>query len=336
MSEIQSDNDQRNNDGSTSVKKPANETVVDRLVFAALREQTRARRWRIGFVLFFFLYLTVTTTMVFVKSDSGFMVGGEPDGEKHTAVVKLSGVISSGEEGGSETVIAGLKAAFEHEDTAAIILEINSPGGSPVQAAYIYNEILRLRQEYPSIPLHAVVVDIAASGGYFVASAADQIYVNPSSLVGSIGVRMDAFGFVDLMKKIGVERRLLTAGENKGMFDPFLPEQADQKAHLQSMLGEVHQHFIKAVRDGRGDRLVDNEAVFSGLIWSGETAMGLGLVDAYGSTQSVARDLGAEDIVDFTPGTGLLERIADRIGASIGHSISESMLSSSGLNPTLY
>jgi len=186
MSEIEDNKDQ-----PAAEKKGAHETVVDRLVFAALREQTRARRWRIGFVLFFFLYLTVTTTMVFVKSDSGFMVGGEPDGEKHTALVKLSGVISSGEEGGSETVIAGLKAAFEHEDTAAVILEINSPGGSPVQAAYIYNEIVRLRQKHESIPLYAVVVDIAASGGYFVASAADRIYVNPSSLVGSIGVRMD-------------------------------------------------------------------------------------------------------------------------------------------------
>jgi protease-4 len=173
---------------------------------------------------------------------------------------------------------------------------------------------------------------MAASGGYFVASAADRIYVNPSSLVGSIGVRMDAFGFVDLMKKIGVERRLLTAGKNKGMFDPFLPEQAEQKAHLQTMLNEVHQHFIKAVRDGRGGRLQEADGIFSGLIWSGETAMNLGLVDAYGSTSSVARELGAEDIVDFTQHSGLLERIADRIGASIGHSISESLLLTPGLH----
>ena len=328
---------QNNDDHATAESNSQNQSVVDRLVFAALREQTRARRWRIGFVLFFFVYLTVTTTMLFVKSEGSFTVGGEPDGDKHTAVVKLSGVIASGEEGGSETVIAGLRAAFEHEDTAAIILEINSPGGSPVQAAYIYDEIIRLRQEHDSIPLHAVVVDMAASGGYFVAAAADRIYVSPSSLVGSIGVRMDAFGFVDLMKKVGVERRLLTAGENKGLFDPFLPEQADQKAHLQTMLDEVHQHFIKAVRDGRGDRLTESEGIFSGLIWSGETAMGLGLVDAYGSTSSVARELGVEDLVDFTPRSGLLERITDRIGASIGHSISESLFANSGLsNPGLY
>jgi protease-4 len=323
---------QSNDDHSAAGSNSANQSVVDRLVFAALREQTRARRWRIGFVLFFFVYLTVTTTMLFVKSEGNFTVGGEADGEKHTAVVKLSGIIASDEEGGADNVIAGLRAAFKHEDTAAVVLEINSPGGSPVQAAYIYDEIVRLKQKYDSIPLFAVVVDMAASGGYFVASAADRIYVNPSSLVGSIGVRMDAFGFVDLMKKIGVERRLLTAGKNKGMFDPFLPEQAEQKAHLQTMLNEVHQHFIKAVRDGRGGRLQEADGIFSGLIWSGETAMNLGLVDAYGSTSSVARELGAEDIVDFTQHSGLLERIADRIGASIGHSISESLLLTPGLH----
>ena len=323
---------QSNHDHSAAGSNSPNQSVVDRLVFAALREQTRARRWRIGFVIFFFVYLTVTTTMLFVKSEGSFTVGGEPDGEKHTAVVKLSGVIASDEAGGAESVIAGLRAAFEHDDTAAIVLEINSPGGSPVQAAYIYDEIVRLKQKHDSIPLYAVVVDIAASGGYFVAAAADRIYVNPSSLVGSIGVRMDAFGFVDLMEKIGVERRLLTAGKNKGLFDPFLPEQAEQKAHLQTMLDEVHQHFIKAVRDGRGERLQESEGIFSGLIWSGETAMNLGLVDAYGSTSSVARELGAEDIVDFTPHSGLLERIADRIGASVGHSISESLFATPGLH----
>jgi protease-4 len=327
MSEIQ-DNSEQSGAGDSRQRQ----AVVDRLVFAALREQTRARRWRIGFMLFFVIYLTVVTSMLFLKGESSFVVGGEADGEKHTAMVKLSGIITSGEAGGAETVIAGLKAAFEHEDTAAVIVEINSPGGSPVQAAYIYDEIMRLRKQHPAIPVHAVVVDIAASGGYFVASAADRIYVNPSSLVGSIGVRMDAFGFVDLMKKIGVERRLLTAGENKGMFDPFLPEQAQQKAHLQNMLNEVHAHFIKAVRDGRGDRLVEQESIFSGLIWSGETAMALGLVDAYGNTSSVAREMGAEHVVDFTPHAGLLERLADRLGASIGQRVSQTLFTSPGLN----
>jgi protease-4 len=323
---------QNNDQPAATARDKQEQAVVDRLVFAALREQTRARRWRIGFMLFFVIYLTVVTIVAFGKSSGGFTVGGEPDGEKHTALVRVSGVIASGEEGGSETVIAGLEAAFEHEDTAAIVLEINSPGGSPVQAAYIYDEIKRLRQKHDSIPVHAVVVDMAASGGYFVAAAADKIHVNKSSLVGSIGVRMDAFGFVDLMEKLGVERRLLTAGENKGLFDPFLPEKADEKAHLQSMLNEVHAHFIDAVRDGRGDRLVETDEIFSGLIWSGEAALNLGLADAYGTTRSVARELEAEDIVDFTPDSGFFERLADRIGSSAGRSISGQLFGMPGLN----
>jgi len=321
------------NESSISQSSPGNnkqaQSVVDRLVFAALKEQTRARRWRVGFMLFFIVYISVVT-IVFL-SDSGDM-GLEADGEKHTALVKLSGVIASGEAAGSENVISGLKSAFKHDDTAGVVIEINSPGGSPVQSAYIFDEIMRLKQEHKGIPVYAVVVDMAASGGYFVAAAADKIYANQSSLVGSIGVRMDAFGFVDLMKKIGVERRLLTAGENKGLFDPFLPEQSEQKAHLQSMLNEVHGHFIAAVKRGRGDRLVENDDTFSGLIWSGEKALALGLVDAYGTTRSIARDLEAEDIVDFTPKTNLLERISDRIGSSVGRGISEYFLGNMALN----
>lgn len=321
------------NENSTSQSSPGNdkkaESIVDRLVFAALKEQTRARRWRVGFMLFFIVYISIVT-VVFL-TDSGDM-GLEADGDKHTAVVKLSGVIASGEAAGAENVIAGLKSAFKHDDTAGIVIEINSPGGSPVQSAYIFDEIMRLKQEHETIPVYAVVVDMAASGGYFVAAAADKIYVNQSSLVGSIGVRMDAFGFVELMKKIGVERRLLTAGENKGLFDPFLPEQSEQKAHLQSMLNEVHDHFISAVKRGRGDRLVENDDTFSGLIWSGEKALELGLVDAYGTTRSIARELEAEDVVDFTPKGNLLERIADRIGSSAGRGISEYFLGNMAIN----
>ena len=275
------------------------QTVVDRLVFAALREQTRARRWRVFFMLFFIIYLSVVTLMLFTGKEDGFGVAKKADGEKHTALVKLSGVIASGESAGSEKIISGLKAAFEHDDTAGVVLEINSPGGSPVQSAYIYDEIIRLKQAHEGIPVYAVVADIAASGGYFVAAAADKIYVNQSSLVGSIGVRMDAFGFVEMMKKLGIERRLLVAGENKALFDPFLPEQSQQKAHLQSLLDEVHGHFITAVKKGRGDRLIETPNLFSGLIWSGEKALALGLADDYGTTHSVSRELGAEEIVDF-------------------------------------
>jgi protease-4 len=252
---------------------------------------------------------------------------------KHTALVKLSGVIASGEKAGAENVIMGLKSAFEDEDTAGVILEINSPGGSPVQSAYIYDEIKRLRSEHESIPLYVVVADIAASGGYFVAAAADQIYVNKSSLVGSIGVRMDSFGAVDLMKKMGVERRLLLAGKNKGLADPFLPEDPLQKAHLQQMLDEVHGHFIDAVRQGRGERISQQDDLFSGLIWTGEKAIELGLVDEYGTTQTVARDvIEAETIVNFTPRGGLIEQIVDRLGVSISRQIQAYFGSNIGLN----
>ncbi len=323
-----SDNETNNSQSSSGDGKQA-QKIVDRLVFAALKEQTRARRWRVGFMLFFIVYVSVVTIMFLADTGDGSLAA---DGEKHTALVKLSGVIASGEAAGAENMIAGLKSAFKHDDTAGIVIEINSPGGSPVQSAYIFDEIVRLKQEYKTIPVYAVVVDIAASGGYFVAAAADKIYANQSSLVGSIGVRMDAFGFVELMKKIGVERRLLVAGENKGLFDPFLPEQSEQKAHLQSMLNEVHGHFIAAVKRGRGDRLVETDDTFSGLIWSGEKALALGLVDAYGTTQSIARELAAENVIDFTPKANLLERIADRIGSSAGRGISEYFLGNMAIN----
>ncbi len=323
MADVENDTNQ----SATGSDKQA-QSVVDRLVFAALKEQTRARRWRVGFMLFFIAYLSVVTLMLF----TGKSGDEQADGTRHTAVVKLTGVIASGEAAGAENIISGLKAAFEHDDTAGVVIEINSPGGSPVQSAYIFDEIMRLKEEHDSIPVYAVVADIAASGGYFVAAAADKIYVNQSSLVGSIGVRMDAFGFVEMMKKIGVERRLLVAGENKGLFDPFLPEQSDQKAHLQSMLNEVHGHFINAVKQGRGDRLVVNKDTFSGLIWSGEKALDLGLVDAYGTTRSVARELEAERVIDFTPEPDMLEDLADLLGSSVGRGISQYLLGNFRLN----
>jgi protease-4 len=319
-----------NQDSSQSTEQQ--QKVVDRLVFAALTEQRRARRWRVFFMLFFIVYLSVVTITLMSAGDPGAGVAGKADGEQHTALVKLSGVIADDEPGGSKNVLSGLRKAFEHEDTAGIVIEINSPGGSPVQSAYIFDEIMRLKQEHESVPVYAVVTDIAASGGYFVAAAADRIYVNKSSLVGSIGVRLDAFGFVDMMKKLGIERRLLTAGDNKALFDPFLPEQQQQKDHLQAMLNQVHGHFIDAVKQGRGDRLDETQDLFSGLIWSGEQSVKLGLADAYGTTRSVARELEAEDIVDFTPKTQLLERIAARIGSSAGQRISELLFDGLSMN----
>ncbi|MDH3449230.1 MAG: S49 family peptidase [Gammaproteobacteria bacterium] len=310
-----------------------NQSVIDRLVFAALREQTRARRWRVFYMLFFIGYLSIVTLVLLTAEDEDSPGSvKKADGKKHTAVVKLSGVIASGESADAGNIMSGLKAAFEHDDSAGVVLEINSPGGSPVQSAYIYDEIMRLKQKHAGIPIYAVVGDMAASGGYFVAAAADRIYVNKSSLVGSIGVRLDGFGFVETMKKLGVERRLLTAGENKGMFDPFLPEKSSEIAHLQAMLDQVHGHFIAAVKQGRGDRLSQDQDIFSGLIWSGEQALKLGLVDDYGTTRSVARELDAEDVVDFTPKADLLKRIAEFIGSSAGRQISESLIGSYSLN----
>ncbi len=294
------------------------EKIVHKLAFAAINEQRRARRWRIFFLILFFAYLTPIMIVILDMGGDDYSTGAENGDTGHTAVVKLSGVISSGEEAGAEIVVAGLEAAFKHENTKAVVLEINSPGGSPVQSSYIYDEINRLKDKFKAIPIYAVVSDIAASGGYFVAAATDRIFVNRSSLVGSIGVRMDNFGFVELMNKIGVERRLLTAGKNKGLLDPFLPEDKAQKAHIQSMLNEVHQHFIEAVKSGRGERLVEHDGLFSGLIWTGERAIQLGLVDDYGTSKSVARDIvEAEKLVDFTPRGALLDRLADRLGASV-------------------
>jgi protease-4 len=301
---------------SDSTDKTDYESIVQRLAFAAINEQRRSRRWRIFFLFLFFAYITILGIVFMDSGGSGSWQAS--DEGKHTALVKMPGIIAIGEKSGAETVIAGLESAFKHEETAGVILEINSPGGSPVQSAYIYDEIKRLRRKYESIPIYVVVVDIAASGGYFVAAAADRIYANKSSLVGSIGVRMDSFGVVELMEKLGIERRLLTAGENKGLFDPFLPEDAGQKAHLQQMLNEVHQHFIDAVKQGRGERLAQQEDLFSGLIWTGEKAIELGLVDELGTTKSVARDvIKAETVINFTIKSQLIDRIAERIGAVV-------------------
>ena len=294
------------------------EKMLHKLAFAAINEQRRARRWRIFFLFLFFAYMTPLLFVVLNMGGEDYSGANGDDEKQHTALVRLSGVIASDEEASADNVIAGLKAAFASENTKGVILEINSPGGSPVQSSYIYHEIRRLREKHVSIPLYVVVSDMAASGGYFVAAAGDKIFVNRSSLVGSIGVRMDNFGFVELMKKVGVERRLLTAGDNKGLLDPFLPEDSGQKAHLQQMLNEVHEHFIQAVKDGRGDRLIQQSDLFSGLIWTGKKAISLGLVDDFGSTQSVAREhIEAEKIINFTPRGTLIDRLADRLGASI-------------------
>jgi protease-4 len=300
--------------------------LIEQLATAALKEQRRARRWGIFFKLLTFAY--VTLIIVLAVDWKG---GGEPSG-KHTALVELSGVIASGSDASAERVTAALRAAFKDKNTQAVVMRINSPGGSPVQAQDIYDEMRRLRKKYPAIPLYAVVEDLCASGGYYVAVGADRIYVGKSSIVGSIGVRMDGFGVTGLMQKLGVERRLLTAGENKGFLDPFLPVDETQKRYAQALLDDVHRQFISVVREGRGKRLKETPEMFSGLIWTGRRSVELGLVDGFGSLGYVAREVvKAENIVDYTQKENLAEKFARRIGAGAASALAEIALRTSPL-----
>jgi protease-4 len=290
------------------------EDIVNRLAFAALNEQRRSRRWNIFFKSLFLAYLFLIFFAIYLPQETGkgLSVG------KHTALVEVKGVIADDSEANADDIIGGLRAAFKDKNTVGVILRINSPGGSPVQAGYIYDEIKRLREKYPAIKLYAVVTDMCASGGYYIAAAADEIYADKASVVGSIGVLMNGFGFVDAMKKLGIERRLYTAGEHKGMLDPFSDEKPDEVAHVKGMLKNIHRQFIDAVKQGRGDRLADNPDIFSGLFWTGEESVKLGLVDALGSSSYVAREIIKEEkIVDFTPRPDYWQRFADRFGMAM-------------------
>lgn len=293
--------------------------LINRLSFAALAEQRRTRRWGIFFKFLLFSYLFLITAVAFRDSE---IVDVNVSSKDHTAMVEVSGVISDASDANSDTIIEGLQEAFEDKDTKGVVLRINSPGGSPVQSALVYDEILRLRALYPDIPVYAVILDVGASGSYFIASAADQIYVNESSIVGSIGVLMNGFGFTGAMEKLGVERRLLTAGEHKGGLDPFTPLDDGDVKHVKSLLANIHTHFIDAVKKGRGDKLKDHPDLFSGRFWSGRQSIELGLADAMGDVNYVAREvIEAEDVVDFTPKHDLFTRFADRVGTSISKSI---------------
>jgi protease IV len=284
--------------------------TLEKLVFASLEEQKVKRRWGIFFKFLGFAYLLV---VLFAVVDWG---AGTEHQERHTAMVNLTGTIEAKGEANAENLIAALDAAFEEKNAAGVILRINSPGGSPVQAGMVNDEIRRLRAKYPDKPLYVVVEDMCASGGYFVAAAADKIFVNKASVVGSIGVLMDGFGFTGVMDKLGIERRLLTAGENKGFLDPFSPQAERQKAYAQSLLNNIHQQFIDVVKAGRGKRLKETPEMFSGLIWTGEQSIELGLADAYGSVDSVARDvIQAEKVLDYSVKDNIAERFAKRLGA---------------------
>lgn len=296
--------------------------TIEKLVFASLTEQRRARRWGIFFKLLLFVYLLIVLWLaMYPKFKADFDIGTA--GKGHTAVIDVVGVIAEDKTANAEVITKGLRDAVKDKNTKGIILHINSPGGSPVQADYVYHAIRQLKKEHPDLPIISVVSDICASGGYYIASAADKIYVNQASIIGSIGVIMNGFGFVDAMQKLGVERRLLTAGAHKAMLDPFSPVKAEEVQHMQKLLDEVHDQFIDAVRTGRGDRLKENDDMFSGQVWTGKDGVELGLADAFGSDRFVAKTvIGAEKMVNFTRHERLLERLADKLGTSFGKAIS--------------
>ncbi len=295
--------------------------VLEKVALAAIAEQRATRRWGTAFKMLLLLYLFA---VLFVGM--GWVRQGEhTTSGKHTALVELRGVIGADSPASADNVTSGLQAAFKDANTQGVILRINSPGGSPVQAGYINDEIKRLRTQHPNIPLYVVIEDICASGGYYVAAAADQIYVDKASIVGSIGVVMDGFGFTGIMDKLGIERRALTAGENKRFLDPFAPLTATHREYAEKMLAEIHQQFITVVRNGRGKRLKETPEVFSGLIWTGEKSIELGLADGIGNVDSVARDIiKAEDVVDFTPRQNLAERVARKFGATMAEALLKS------------
>jgi protease-4 len=300
--------------------------LVTKLASAALKEQRRARLWGIFFKLLTFAYITFILMMAVDWKGRAELAGGK----KHTAMVELSGLIAPGSDASAEKITAALQAAFKDKNTQGVIIRINSPGGSPVQSQTIYDEMRRLRKKYPDIPLYAVVEDICASGGYFVAAGADRIYVSKSSVVGSIGVLMNGFGFSGLMEKLGVDRRLITAGENKGMLDPFSPVNDKDVEHARLLVKDIHQQFISVVREGRGKRLKETPDMFSGLIWTGQMSIELGLADGLGSLESVARDVvKAEDIVDYSQKENFAEKVARRFGASVASSLAEYALRAS-------
>lgn len=291
--------------------------LLEKLAFSSLKEQRAKRRWGIFFKFLVLSYLVAVLVLVFDWGGTEKITDG-----KHTALINLRGAIDASGDASAEKINGALQSAFEDKGTAGIIMRINSPGGSPVQSGIVYDEIRRLRAKHPEIPLFVVVEDLCASGGYYIASAADKIFVDKASIVGSIGVLMDGFGFTGTMDKLGVERRLLTAGENKGFLDPFSPQDEKQKEHARLLLGEIHKQFIDVVRKGRGSRLKETPDMFSGLMWTGSQSIQLGLADDFGTVDSVARDLiKVENILDYSVKENIAERMAKRLGAEMGQNL---------------
>jgi protease-4 len=295
--------------------------LLEKAVLAGVQEQRRSRRWGIFFKSLTFLYLFGALALFSPLLDRKT---GSVGGGAHTALIEVRGMIADQENASADNLVGSLRAAFKDEGTRGVIMRINSPGGSPVQSGYVYDEIRRLRGEYPNIKLYAVITDLGASGAYYIASAADEIYADKSSLVGSIGVTAAGFGFVGVMEKLGVDRRLYTAGEHKAFLDPFQPAKPEETAFWQEVLQTTHRQFIDSVKQGRGERLKDKEhpELFSGLVWSGEQAVGLGLVDGLASSSQIARDvIGEEKIVDFTLQETAFDRFAKKLGAGVAEHV---------------
>ena len=291
--------------------------LLEKIALASLNELRAKRRWGIFFKLAGLAYLVAVLILLVDWGASDKLTD-----EKHTALINVRGTIDAGGDASAEKINGALQSAFEDKGTAGIIMRINSPGGSPVQSGIVYDEIRRLRTKHPDIALYAVVEDICASGGYYIASAADKIYVDKASVVGSIGVLMDGFGFTGIMERLGVERRLLTAGENKGFLDPFSPQDMKQKQHAQVLLEEIHKQFIDVVRKGRGDRLKETPETFSGLMWTGAQSVKMGLADDFGTVDSVARDqIKVENILDYSVKENIAERFAKRLGADVSQAL---------------
>ncbi len=295
------------------------------VALAGVKEQRAARRWKIFFILIFFLmffFSMMTIKTLSTIKDSRFTVA-----EQYTALIEIKGIIMPDADASAKNIIPVLQEAFEDEKVKGIILQCNTSGGSPVQSSLIYDEIMRLRDLYKDKPIYAVAEDLCASGGYFIVSATEKIYANPSTLIGSIGVRMQSFGLVEVMKKIGIESREMTAGKYKALIDPFKPRTPEAESHIKKMLKTTHEHFISAVKKGRGDRLKDNEDIFSGLFWTGKDAKELGIIDEFGSTESVARDIfKAETIINFSPKKTFLDKLSNRVGVSVSNYLLQSDL----------
>ena len=306
--------------------------LVSALAQNALDEQRKARRWGIFFKLLTFAYVTIVLLGVFAQNQQA--VKGSGAGDPHTAVVYINGLIADDQDANASNIITGLRSGFENPNAVAVMMIINSPGGSPVQAGYVYDEIRRLRDQYPDKKVYAVIKELGASGGYYIAAAADEIYADKASLVGSIGVTAAGFGFVDLMEKLGVERRNFTSGEHKSFLDPFLPLKEDERQFWGNVLQQTHEQFIRVVREGRGDRLQEIDDMFSGLIWNGEQALELGLIDGLGSPGSVARDVIGEDhFRDYTPRVSPLEEFVRQFGVAVGEGISQRLQIDTGGSP---